>query len=163
LSELSTELPTELAWHWRRFDALSAGELYDWLALRAAVFVVEQDCVYLDLDGLDHRAWHLMGRDAAGVLQAGLRLLDPGIKYAEPSIGRVITAPGWRGLGGGRVLMRQGLAQCNQLWPDQAVRISAQAHLQRFYASLGFDPVGDPYLEDGIPHVEMMRVPPVRA
>ena len=94
---------------------------------------------------------------------ACLRVVDPGLKYAEPSIGRVITAPGWRGLGGGRVLMRQGLAQCNQLWPDQAVRISAQAHLQRFYASLGFDPVGDPYLEDGIPHVEMMRVPPVRA
>ena len=102
---------------------------------------------------------HLLGRDAAGLLHAYLRVVDPGVKYAEPSIGRVITAPEVRGSGLGRALMREGLAGCAVRWPGQAVRISAQARLQRFYAELGFAAASDEYLEDGIPHLEMLWRP----
>lgn len=147
---------TALAWTWTRFEGLGLQPLYDLLALRAQVFVVEQQCAYLDPDGLDGRSWHLLGHDPAGVLQACLRVVDPGLKYDEPSIGRVVTAAALRGTGAGQALMREGLARCRQAWPGRAVRISAQAHLQRFYGALGFQPVGDTYLEDDIPHIEML-------
>lgn len=145
-----------LAWTWTRFEGLGLQPLYDLLALRARVFVVEQQCAYLDPDGLDDQCWHLLGHDAQGRLQAYLRLADPGVKYAEPSIGRVVTAPEVRGTGAGLALMCEGLARCQDTWPGRAVRISAQARLQRFYGSLGFQPVGDTYLEDDIPHIEML-------
>ena len=147
---------TDLAWTWLRFEALGVDRLYDALALRCRVFVLEQG-PYLDPDGLDRQAWHLLGHDAQGRLQACLRVVDPGVKYAEPSIGRVITAPEVRGSGLGRALMAEGLARCSAAWPGQGVRISAQAHLERFYASLGFGRVGEAYLEDDIPHLEMLR------
>jgi ElaA protein len=99
------------------------------------------------------------GRDETGVLQAYLRAVDPGIKYAEPSIGRVITAPEVRGTGLGRALMQEGLSRCAAQWPRQSLRISAQARLRRFYAGLGFEAVGDEYLEDDIPHLEMLWRP----
>ena len=145
-----------LAWQWLRFGQLGIDDLYDLLALRAEVFVVEQRCAYQDPDGLDRLSWHLLGRDGQGRLQALLRVVDPGGKYAEPSIGRVVTAASARGRGAGRVLMQQGLSRCRTAWPGQGIRISAQAHLQRFYGSLGFEPVGEPYLEDDIPHLEML-------
>jgi ElaA protein len=148
-----------LHWHWQRFERLSVDALYDLLALRAEVFVREQHCVYVDPDGRDRRAWHLMGRDDAAVLQAGLRVVDPGLTYAEPSIGRVVTAAAVRGRGIGRALMLEGLARTDAQWPRQGIRISAQAHLQHFYGTLGFTPVGEPYLEDGIAHQEMLRRP----
>jgi ElaA protein len=144
-------------WTWARFEDLGVGNLYDALALRSRVFVVEQNCAYLDADGADRSAWHLLGRNESGALAAYLRVVDPGIKYAEPSIGRVISAPEVRGSGAGRVLMREGLARCAAAWPGRPVRISAQARLARFYSSLGFAGVGEPYLEDGIPHLEMLR------
>lgn len=143
-------------WTWARFEGLSLDDLYDALALRCRVFILEQGA-YQDPDGLDRCAWHLLGRDEAGTLQANLRVVDPGRKYEEPSIGRVITSPEWRGQGAGRTLMSEGVARCTQAWPGRAIRISAQAHLQRFYGSLGFRPVGEPYAEDGIPHIEMLR------
>ncbi len=146
-----------LAWQWLRFEQLGLDDLYDALALRQQVFVVEQRCPYLDADGLDRCAWHLLGRDTGGGLQAQLRVVDPGRKYAEPSIGRVLTAPEVRGSGVGRDLMQQGIARCAGAWPAQGIRISAQAHLQRFYRSLGFEPLGDIYVEDDIPHVDMVR------
>ena len=146
-----------LPWHWLRFGQLGVDDLYDALALRERVFVVEQNCPYQDADGLDRHAWHLLGRDDAGTLQAVLRVVDPGHKYAEPSIGRVVTAPEARGTGLGRVLMVEGVQRCAAAWPGQGIRISAQAHLQGFYGSLGFVAVGEPYLEDDIPHVEMVR------
>ncbi len=124
------------------------------LALRCRVFVLEQG-PYLDPDGVDAHSWHLQGRDDGGVLQAYLRAVDPGIKYAEPSIGRVVTAPEVRGTGLGRALMREGLVRCAAQWPGQGIRISAQARLRRFYNELGFEAVSDEYLEDAIPHVEM--------
>ena len=145
-------------WTWTRFDELGVRGLYDILALRCRVFILEQG-PYLDTDGADLYSWHLQGRDDAGVLQAYLRGVDPGIKYTEPSIGRVITAPEVRGSGLGRTLMREGLARCTAQWPGWAVRISAQARLRRFYAELGFESVSDEYIEDTITHVEMLWSP----
>jgi ElaA protein len=148
-----------ITWQWLRFQHLGLDDLYDALALRCRVFVLEQG-PYLDPDGLDRPAWHLLGRDTTGVLQAYLRVVDPGHKYTEPSIGRVITAPEVRGSGVGRRLMVEGLQRCDATWPGHGQRISAQAHLSRFYGSLGFQGVAEPYLEDGIPHLEMVRRSP---
>jgi ElaA protein len=146
-----------LRWTWLRFDALSLDDLYDALALRSLVFSVEQACAFQDPDGVDRRCWHLLGRDDDGRLQAYLRGVDPGVKYSEASIGRVVTAPALRGTGAGRALMAEGLQRMDATWPAHALRISAQAHLQRFYAGFGFVAVGSEYLEDDIPHMEMWR------
>ena len=143
-------------WLWCRFAELGVDNLYDALALRSRVFILEQG-PYLDPDGLDRQSWHLLGRDAAGTLQAYLRVVDPGLKYVEPSIGRVITSAESRGTGLGRRLMSEGVARTSTAWPGRGIRISAQAHLERFYASLGFERVGEPYGEDNIPHLEMWR------
>ena len=143
-------------WTWSRFAALGVDNLYDALALRCQVFILEQG-PYLDPDGIDRQSWHLLGRDDAGVLQAYLRVVDPGVKYTEPSLGRVIAAAAARGTGLGRVLVAEGVQRCLQAWPGQGIRISAQAHLARFYGEFGFASVGEPYLEDNIPHVEMAR------
>jgi ElaA protein len=143
-------------WRWVRFQDLSLDELYDALALRCRVFILEQGA-YLDPDGVDRHCWHLLGRDAAGVLQACLRVVDPGVKFSERSIGRVITSAEVRGTGAGRALMAEGLARCDAAWPRAPIRISAQARLQRFYAEFGFRAVGEAYLEDNIPHIEMLR------
>lgn len=148
-----------LTWSFARFDALGVHDLYDALQLRAQVFGVEQQCIYLDPDGVDPRSAHLLGRDAAGVLRAYLRVVDPGVKYPEPSLGRVVTHPDARGTGLGRVLLAEGLARCDAAWPGHGNRISAQAHLAAFYGAFGYQPVGETYLEDGIPHLEMWRPP----
>lgn len=145
-----------MIWRWVRFGAIGVDDLYDALALRCRVFILEQG-PYLDPDGLDRDSWHLLGRDAAGTLQAYLRVVDPGLKYDEPSIGRVITSPERRGQGAGRALMAEGVQRTVQAWPGRAIRISAQAHLESFYGGFGFQRVGEPYLEDGIPHLEMLR------
>jgi ElaA protein len=143
-------------WTWRRFAELGVDDLYDALALRCRVFVLEQG-PYLDPDGLDRAAWHLLGRDPAGTLQAYLRVVDPGAKYEEASIGRVVTTPETRGTGLGRQLVAEGVARCTAAWPGRGIRISAQAHLERFYGGFGFVRDGEPYLEDGIPHLQMAR------
>lgn len=147
---------TSIAWRWARFPELGVDDLYDALQLRCLVFILEQG-PYLDPDGLDRSSWHLLGRHDAGALVAYLRVVDPGRKYAEPSIGRVVTDAALRGQGLGRALMAEGVAGCERQWPGRALRISAQSHLERFYATLGFVRVGDNYLEDNIPHVEMLR------
>ena len=144
-----------LPWQCLRFDDLGVHALYEVLALRCRVFILEQG-PYQDPDGCDQSSWHVLGRDAKGKLQAYLRIVDAGVKYTEPSIGRVITAPEVRGTGLGLALMRQGIQLARQHAPGQAVRISAQARLQRFYASLGFQAVGNEYEEDNIPHIEML-------
>jgi ElaA protein len=143
-------------WLWLRFGQLGVENLYDALALRSTVFVLEQG-PYLDPDGLDRVSWHLLGRDEAGVLQAYLRVVDPGHKYSEPSIGRVVTSAAVRGTGLGRLLMAEGLRRCTAAWPGRAIRISAQSHLARWYGAYGFERVGEDYLEDTIPHCEMLR------
>ena len=148
--------PPRLRWSWKRFEALSLDELYDALALRCRVFVLEQGA-YQDPDGLDRVSWHLLGRDDDGALQAYLRVVDSGAKFAEPSMGRVITSPEVRGTGAGRLLVAEGVRRIDEAWPGQPNRISAQAHLADFYGSFGYVVQGESYLEDGIPHVEMVR------
>lgn len=147
-----------LHWTWARFDDLGVHNLHAALALRCRVFILEQG-PYQDPDGADLHAWHLLGCGDDGALQAYLRVVDPGAKYPEPSIGRVITAPEVRGTGVGWALLREGMARCRSAWPGRAVRISAQAHLQPFYGRVGFEPVSDVYLEDDIPHIEMLWRP----
>jgi ElaA protein len=149
---------TVLQWSWLRFDDLGGQGVYDMLALRAKVFILEQG-PYLDPDGLDQRSWHVLGRDASGALRAYLRVVDPGVKYDGPSIGRVVLDKNLRGTGLADQLVVQGVACATQAWPCLGNRISAQAHLQRFYGRHGFAPVGEVYLEDDIPHVQMWRAP----
>ena len=147
----------DLNWRCERYAGLGVDDLYDLLALRSEVFVVEQQCLFQDIDGADRASAHLLGRDAAGVLQAYLRIVDPGVKYLEPSLGRVVTARDARGMGLGHGLMAEGLARCAAAWPGRAIRIGAQARLAAFYAGHGFVRDGEDYLEDGIPHCEMLR------
>lgn len=147
-----------LDWRWRTWETLTVTELHDVLQLRAQVFVVEQDCAYLDLDGLDPRCHHLLGVEAGGLV-ASVRAVPPGLSHALPCIGRVVTAPRARGQGLGRPLMREAIRHVGQVWPGP-IHISAQAHLRDFYGSLGFVVSGPGYDEDGIPHLPMDRVPP---
>lgn len=149
---------TEMQWKLSAFDALSAAELYELLQLRSEVFVVEQDCVFLDLDGADAQALHLMGR-RAGQLLAYARCLPAGVKFAECSLGRVVTRRSVRGSGLGHDLLRRALGVVIAQWGPQAIRIGAQAQLKEFYAAHGFVDVGRPYVEDGIDHLEMVRQP----
>lgn len=139
------------------FDALNLQQLYDVLALRSEVFVVEQQCVFLDIDRLDPQTWHLLGNGADGALQAYARLIPPGVKTPDAVIGRVVTSPAARGGGTGRALMAEAVAQCERLWRGHSITLHAQAHLERFYGSFGFVQVAEPYIEDGIPHVEMRK------
>jgi ElaA protein len=144
-------------WRCAHFDELTAREVHDILQARAAVFVVEQACVFQDVDGADAASWHLFSRDGDGGIAAYCRLLPAGLKFAEPSIGRVITTEAVRGTGLGRALMEEALRRSATLWPGTAVRIGAQQRLERFYQSLGFVTDSEPYDEDGIPHVEMIH------
>ena len=147
-------------WHWSRFDGLTRDDVYDLLALRARIFVVEQACAYLDPDGLDRDAWHLLGRGEDGRLLASVRVVDPGRKFEAPSIGRVVVDASQRGTGLGHVLMAEALRRCEETWPGAANRIGAQAHLQGFYGRHGYRTVSEVYLEDDIPHVDMERPAP---
>ncbi|MFG6455617.1 GNAT family N-acetyltransferase [Roseateles sp. BYS96W] len=147
-------------WHCTPFAELGVQQLHDVLRLRSEVFVVEQQCVFLEIDGLDPKTWHLLGTGDDGQLLAYTRLIPPGVKAPDALIGRVVTAPAARGGGTGRALMAESITQCERLWPGHAITLHAQAHLQRFYGSFGFEPVGEPYIEDGIPHVEMRRARP---
>jgi ElaA protein len=154
----------ELLWSLESFGELSCNELYDILQLRCEVFVVEQNCPYLDPDGKDRHpgALHLMGRDAAGELAAYLRLLPAGVSFAEASFGRVVTSSRRRGQGLGDALVVEALRRIEVLWPEQPVRIGAQAHLVGYYGKHGFVVASEEYDEDGIPHREMLRLPSSR-
>ncbi len=149
----------QLTWRCQPFEQLTPAQLYSILRLRAEVFVIEQQCIYLDPDGLDTQALHL-GAWAGDQLMAYARLLPPGARAPEPVISRVITAPIARGIGLGHKLNRHALRQMAQAWPGQDVTLFAQAHLQAFYAQAGFVGVGDEFDEDGIPHREMRSPPP---
>ncbi len=144
-------------WRWCGFPAWPQPLLYAALRLRSAVFVVEQNCVFPDMDGLDLEAEHLCGVTASGEVLAYARLLRPGLKYAEASIGRVVTDPSVRRTGLGRELMRQALGGCRSRFPASPIRIGAQQRLERFYNEFGFVTEGERYLEDGIWHVEMLK------
>lgn len=145
---------------WSLFDQLTNNELYEILRARQEVFAVEQDCVYQDADGKDQHAWHLACWDstlASPVLLAYLRVVFPGKKYAEPSIGRVLTVEAARGTGLGRELMRYAIRHTLREFPQAPIRISAQLYLKKFYEEFGFEQIAEPYEEDGIPHIEMLR------
>jgi ElaA protein len=147
----------DVKWQWCRFGELSAEQLYAVLAARVAIFVVEQNCPYQDLDGLDQEAEHLIawsGNELAGYL----RVLAPGTRFADPSIGRIITTKAFRGSGLGRELVAKGIERARSTYPGRALRISAQQYLEKFYGGFGFATVSEPYLEDNIPHVEMLLV-----
>jgi ElaA protein len=147
-------------WEWRRFDELSGADLYAVMASRQDVFILEQRCLYPDLDGYDQGAHHLLGWHTAGgarVLAAYLRCIAPGVKFDEMSLGRVLTTRGARGGGSGRALLAEGIARAERQHPGQRIRIGAQQHLEAFYASFGFTTVSAPYDEDGIMHVDMLR------
>ncbi|HEY9107546.1 MAG TPA: GNAT family N-acetyltransferase [Roseateles sp.] len=146
-----------MRWTCLRFDELTVRQLHDLLKLRSEVFVVEQNCVFLDIDGLDPKTWHLLGTGDDGRLLAYTRLIPPGVKAPDALIGRVVTSPAVRGGGTGRALMAESVAQCERLWPGRAITLHAQAHLERFYGSFGFMQSGEPYIEDGIPHLEMRK------
>ena len=193
LTTVRAELVEAMHWKWLPFDALSCEQLYAVLRLRSEVFVVEQNCVFLDLDGLDDKAMHLLGfRASVGSapcpppalrapplpaqnplppvipgtrvdestleLVAYVRCFPKGISFAEASIGRVVTKPSARGGGLGHLLMAEAIRALQQHWGPQAIRIGAQAHLKNFYQQHGFVDMGLPYDEDGIAHIEMLRV-----
>jgi ElaA protein len=148
---------SEITWRWCAFDELSVFELQAINTARQTVFSIEQQCVYLDADGFDERSFHLAAWSVGERMpSAYARVVHPGLKYAEPSIGRVITTGAARGTGLGRELVRRAVAQCRDAFPAQGIRISAQTRLERFYAEIGFRPVGEPYMEDGIAHTEML-------
>jgi ElaA protein len=146
-------------WDRKRWSDLTAETLYEILALRQEVFVVEQKCPYADIDGRDQTAWLVVGHAADGRLIAYLRILEPGRGSEGPVMGRVIVRTGERGHGVGRSLMQEGLRYVATLFPGRPVRLSAQAYLQGFYESLGFVQIGGFHLEDGIPHVDMVKHP----
>lgn len=145
-----------MTWHCLSFAELSTHQLYELLRLRSDVFVVEQACVFPDVDGLDFAAQHLMAWEGEQLL-AYARLLAPGVKAAAPVISRVVIAPAARGHGLGHELAAQAIAHCERLWPGQGITLFAQSHLQRYYGRAGFVGVGDEFIEDGIPHREMHR------
>ena len=140
----------------RKFEDLSISELYRLLQLRQEVFVVEQNCPYLDADGKDFLSQHVMGY-AGEELVAYCRLVQPGVSYQEVSIGRVISATKYRGRKLGKSLMEYALYEIQKRYGPVPVRIGAQAYLKRFYESFGFQDLNEPYMEDGIPHLIMLK------
>ncbi|MES2952025.1 MAG: GNAT family N-acetyltransferase [Pseudomonadota bacterium] len=150
----------DVTWKLAAFDDLSLAELYALLQLRSEVFVIEQNCLFLDLDGADAQAMHVLGTQAVAgqgeQLVAYARLFPAGIKFAEASIGRVVTRMSARGAGLGHQLIQQAVASVHALWGGQAIRIGAQARLKGYYSQHGFVDVGVPYIEDGIDHLEMV-------
>ncbi|HUH48642.1 MAG TPA: GNAT family N-acetyltransferase [Mycoplana sp.] len=140
----------------RRMDAFSAVELYALLKLRVDVFVVEQECPYPDLDGRDIDALHLRLLSGADLIAAA-RILPPNKTNDPARIGRVVVSPAYRGKRLGEAVMQEAIAACEQRFPQAQIALSAQSHLKRFYESFGFSPVSEEYLEDGIPHIDMVR------
>jgi ElaA protein len=146
-----------LTWTIKPFSDLTLTELYTLLQLRSEVFVVEQTCAFQDIDGQDQAAYHLLGHSESGELVAYTRLFAAGISYPEASIGRVVVSPKARRYGLGRELLQQSIAAVETLFGPQPIQIGAQLYLKDFYESFGFQQHGEGYLEDGIPHIHMIR------
>jgi len=148
-----------LFWQWCRFSELAPYDLYAAMRLREEVFVVEQQCPYQDADGRDPQAWHLLGWSGENRrdLLAYARIFEPGVRYTECSIGRVVSSPKVRGTGIGKALMSEALRRVETLVPGEAIKIAAQRRLEKFYLDFGFRTVSAPYEEDGIIHVDMLR------
>lgn len=144
-------------WRIARLEALSSLELARLYRARQMVFAIEQNSLYLDADEADEQSFHIAAWWPGHALPlACARLVDPGVKYAEPSMGRVVTTAAGRGTGLGRELVARVLRLSAERFPGQGNRISAQSYLRRFYGSFGYEAVGDEYMEDGIPHIQMV-------
>jgi ElaA protein len=143
-------------WKYKNFNQLTPYELYDSLRLRSEVFVVEQNCVFLDTDNVDKDCFHLFGYHQNKLL-AYARIVPPGIVYKEPSIGRVVTSPSVRKNGIGKQLMQQSIAAVTELYGEVSIKIGAQFYLKNFYESFGFYQISEVYLEDGIEHIYMLK------
>jgi ElaA protein len=139
------------------FDGLDVHELYAIIKLRNEVFVVEQNCVFQDADNKDQQCYHLSGT-INNELVAYARLVPAGVSFENISIGRVITSPAHRKSGFGKSLMTKAIEECNELFGEQSIQIGAQLYLKDFYQSFGFNQISDMYLEDDIPHIEMLRL-----
>ena len=150
-----------MQWQIKKFDELTTTELYESLKLRVDVFVVEQNCPYPEVDGKDihGQTLHLLGKDDADTVAAYLRILPKGLSFDKISIGRVVVAVEYRDEGLSRRMIRMALDKIETVWPGEAIKIGAQVYLKHFYESFGFTPVSNSYLEDGIPHIDMLRKP----
>ena len=147
----------KVIWHYKLFDELTAKELYQIIQLRNEVFVIEQDCIYQDADGKDLKCGHLWATINDEVV-AYSRIVPKGISYEnEPSIGRVVSSGNHRGLGLGKQLIAYSIQTIENRLFTSSIRISAQLYLKAFYESFGFEQVSEEYLEDDIPHIEMLR------
>lgn len=149
-----------IEWQRQAFKDMAAADLYQVLYHRQQVFVLEQKCLYPDIDNYDQDAHHLTAwivKDGQRELAACLRVIAPGVKYTEMSLGRILSTQAARGSGVGRQLVAQGIAYAEALYPGHACRIGAQQYLEQFYGSFGFKTVSEPYDEDGIMHIEMVR------
>lgn len=149
-----------LTWQFARFDDLPIRDWYAASEARIDVFVMEQNCPFQDNDGADMHSWHLLGWEGEGAsrsLAAYCRIVDPGVKFTEPSIGRVVTPRSTRRMGYGRLLMAEAVRRHESLYPGKPNRIGAQQRLEKFYQGFDFSTVSPMYMEDGIPHVEMLR------
>lgn len=186
MTEPARDSHESLDWRWKPFSSLTAVEVYDMLQARNEVFVVEQQCVYNDVDGLDKDAWHLLAysadartgnveaqvdsqvdsttrspsseRTPAPVLAGYLRVLLPDESDTDIRIGRVLTTSDFRGVGLGSAMLEQALRHIVAQWPDAAIKLHAQAHLQMFYGAFGFEPISEVHDDDGIPHIWMRSV-----
>jgi ElaA protein len=148
-----------LNWQIKPYSELTLNEFHDLVELRIKIFVVEQNCPYQELDGKDKKAYHVICRDGFGKVVATARILHPGVSYPEVAIGRVVCDESIRGSGAGHELMRQCLAYIFEEFGNVAVILSAQKHLEGYYGKHNFKSTGKEYLEDGIPHVEMLYTP----
>ncbi len=146
----------ELKWKIKPFEALNVNELYDLLKLRSEIFVVEQNCVYLDLDGKDKKALHLIG-EYDNKIVAYVRLFDAGISFDNASIGRVVVDADYRDRKWGHDLMREAISAIKSNFNKEKITIGAQLYLKKFYESHGFVQSSEMYLEDDIPHIQMIR------
>ena len=144
-----------MGWNVKKFDELTNLELYNLLKERTLVFVVEQNCPYLEVDGKDPFSYHLFKEDQ-GEIVAYLRILPAGVSYQEASIGRVFVKKEYRGSGMAGELLKRGLDFIESELKETTVKIQAQDYLRKFYSSFGFQPISDTYLEDNIPHVDML-------
>ncbi len=147
----------KINWTIKQFHELCAGELYDILRLRSEVFVVEQQCIFQDMDNLDQSAHHLQAK-IGEELVATARILKKGIAFEEPSIGRVVSSPRYRKRGIGFALMEKAIEECIRLNGELPIKIGGQLYLKKFYENLGFEQCSDMYLEDNIPHISMIRL-----
>ncbi|TYR78997.1 GNAT family N-acetyltransferase [Priestia megaterium] len=145
-----------MTWYVKSFEDLTTKELYDILKERTAIFVVEQECPYLEIDGKDEASYHLFKKEK-GQIVAYARLLPKGVSYTEASFGRVLVHKRYRGTGLGRELVERGLTFLEQEMGEQVVKIQAQSRLQQFYALFGFEAISAIYEEDGIPHIDMIK------